>query len=166
MSSFGFRPHFSQHLDLSPDEARNKLVNAVRESGEGFEVRSFPGFVCLRVPPSDRHCWSPRLNVAFDPDDRGGTRVEGIYGPNANVWSLFLYGYLIIGSAGLFGGCIGFAQHALGRPCWGLWIFWVSLGLALALWILAQFGQKVGAHQTYRLHHVYESAMGRTEELH
>ena len=103
---------------------------------------------------------------AFDADDAGGTRIEGIYGPNANVWSLFLYGYLIIGSVGLFGGCIGFAQQALGRSCWGLWIFWVSLGLGLALWILAQFGQKIGAHQTYRLHHVYEDAMGRTEELH
>lgn len=166
MSSFGFRPHFSQNLDLSPDEAREKLVEAVREAGEDFEVRSFPGFVCLRVPPADRHFWSPRLNVNFEAADQGGTRVEGIYGPNANVWSLFLYGYLIIGSVGLFGGCIGFAQHSLGRLCWGLWIFWVSLGLGLALWILAQFGQKIGAHQTYRLHQVYESAMGRTEELH
>ena len=165
MSSFGFRPHFSQTLDLSPDEARAKLVAAVEESDEDFEVRSFPGFVCLRVPPADRHFWSPRLNVSFEPAEGGGTRVEGIYGPNANVWSLFLYGYLILGSIALFSGCIGFAQRALCRCCWGLWIFWTAVGLGFGLWIVAQFGQKLGAHQTYRLHHVYEAAMGRTEEL-
>ncbi len=166
MSSFGFRPHFSQELTLAPDAAREKLVRAVQADEEDFEVKSFPGFVCLRIPPAERHFWSPRLNVSLEGRDEGGTRVEGIYGPNANVWSLFLYGYLIIGSIALFGGCIGFAQRALDKSCWGLWIMWVALGLCAALWILAQFGQKIGAHQTYRLHQLYESAMGRTEDLH
>lgn len=166
MSSFGFRPHFSQHLDLTPDEVRKKLVGSVQAAAEGFEVRSFPGFVCLRIPEPERHFWSPRLNVSIDPEEGGGTRVEGVYGPNANLWSIFLYSSLLLASTTIFGGCIGFAQHALGRPCWGLWIFGASLALGLALWLFAQFGQKLGANQTYRLHQLYESAMGRTEDLH
>ena len=165
MSSFGFRPHFSQTFDRPPVEIQDRLVSSVRKLDGDFEVRSFPGFVCLRVPAAERHFWSPRLNVSVEAVDGDGTRIEGIYGPNANVWSLFLYGYLLVGSAALFGGCIGFAKHSLGKPCWGLWIFWASLGVGIGLWLLAQFGQKLGAHQTYRLHQLYESAMGRTEDL-
>lgn len=168
MSSFGFRPHFSQRLDLAPDEARKKLVAAVQGLDDDFEIRSFPGFVCLRVPLGDRHFWSPRLNLSLDPDEEsGGTRIEGTYGPNANVWSIFVYGSMLIASFAIFGGCMGFAQYSLGKPtCWGLWILGASLVLGLGLWIFAQFGQKIGAHQTYRLHQAYEAAMGRTEELH
>lgn len=170
MSSFGFRPHFSQTIDLSPDQVRAKLVAAAKahgeESGEDFEVRSFPGFVCMRIPPEERHFWSPRLNVSIDPQDEGGARIEGIYGPNANVWSIFVYGSLFLSSTAIFGGCIGFAQHSLGKTSWGLWILWASLAAGIILWIVAQLGQKLGAHHTYRLHQLYEEAMGRTEELH
>jgi hypothetical protein len=166
MSSFGFRPHFSHRVEGSPDTARESLVRALRHRAKDFEIKSFPGFVCLRLPEVDRHFWSPRLNLSFEADESGQTRVEGVYGPNANLWSLFVYGYLIIGSAALFGGCLGFAQHALGKSAWGLWIFWSSLALGVALWLMAQLGQKLGAHQTYRLHQLFESALGQTEELH
>ena len=166
MSSLGIRPRFSQHLPLAPEDARARIVAEVRHEDARFEVKSFPGFVCLRIPEDERHFWSPRLNLSLEDDEDGSTRIEGIYGPNANVWSLFLYGYLLTGSGALFGGSIGFAQHTLDKPAWGLWIFWTSLGLAAALYLLAQFGQKLGAQQTFRLHQLYEAAIGRTVEVH
>jgi len=165
VSSFGIRPHFSQTLELGPEDARARIVAEVRKEDEHFEVKSFPGFICVRIPEDERHFWSPRLNLSLESTDDGHTRVEGIYGPNANVWSLFLYGYLITGSFAIFGGSIGFAQWSLGKTSWGLWIFWAALGVALALYVLAQFGQKIGAQQTFRLHQLYEAAMGRTVEL-
>ncbi len=93
------------------------------------------------------------------------TRVEGIYGPNANMWSSFLYAYLIVGSAGLFSGILGACQYVLEMTPWGLWIFGALLAIAAGLYLLAQFGQKVGAQQTFLLHQIYESAVGRPAEI-
>jgi hypothetical protein len=47
-----------------------------------------------------------------------------------------------------------------------LWIFGVMAASMAGLYLLAQFGQKLGASQTFRLHQIYESAMGRTEDVH
>ncbi|WP_193213682.1 hypothetical protein [Luteolibacter marinus] len=165
MSTIGIRPNFTQHLPLPPDEAQASIVGTVRSESEDFEVKSFPGFVCVRIPTEERHFWSPRLNLSLEPEDDGSTRIEGIYGPNANVWSLFLYGYLITASFAIFGGSLGFAQWQLGRTAWGLWIFWTSLILIVALYLLARIGRKLGAPQTARLHQLYELAIGRTVEL-
>lgn len=96
----------------------------------------------------------------------GKTQLEGIYGPNANVWSLFLYDYLITGSLGLFSGILGFVQWNIGSTAWGLWIFRAILACAIGLYVMAQFGQKLGVTQTFRLHQTYESAMGRSPEIH
>ena len=166
MSSFGFRPHFSHDLDLSVDEAQTKIIRAVKQVDDPCEVKSFPGFICLRIPEEDRHFWSPRLNLALDETEEGTTHIEGVYGPNANVWSIFLYGYLLTGCAGMFSGILGWVQKTIGHPAWALWIFGAMVVIAIGLYVLAQFGQKLGAAQTFRLHQIYESAMGRTEDVH
>ena len=165
MSSFRIRPRFSQTLDLGIDEARERIVGEVNAGDHRCEVKSFPGFICLRIPEEDRHFWSPRLNLSLNAAADGKTRIEGTYGPNANVWSLFLYGYLLTGSVGLFSGTLGFAQWLIGMLPWGLWIFGVMLAIGVGLYVLAQFGQKMGAQQTFRLHQIYETAMGRTVEI-
>ena len=165
MSSFGIRPRFSQMLEFGLEETQERILREVDEGEDSCEVKSFPGFICLRVPESDRHFWSPRLTLALEEPETGKTRIEGIYGPNANVWGMFLYGYLVIGSIGLFAGCLGFAQKLIGHTPWGLWIFGVMLASAIALYLFAQFGQKLGAIQTFRLHQIYESAMERTVDI-
>lgn len=165
MSSFRIRPRFSQVIELAIDEARERIVREVNEGEHHCEVKSFPGFICLRIPEEERHFWSPRLNLSLDPAEDGKTRIEGTYGPNANVWSLFLYGYLLSGSVGLFSGTLGFAQWMIGMRPWGLWIFSVMLAVGIGLYLFAQFGQKMGAQQTFRLHQIFEAAMGRTVEI-
>ncbi len=166
MSSFGIRPRFSQTLDLALEEAQARLARAVEAGAEPCEMKVFPGFICLRIPEQDRHFWSPRLNLEFEGTQDGKTRIEGIYGPNANVWGLFLYGYLLTGTFGLFSGIFGLAQCLIGKYPWALWIFGAMLAIGIGLYLVAQFGQKLGAQQTFRLHRIYEAAMGRTVEVH
>jgi hypothetical protein len=165
MSSFRIRPQFSQILDLGIEEARERIVSMVNSGHDRCEVKSFPGFICLRIPEEERHFWSPRLNLSLDETEDRKTLVEGTYGPNANVWSLFLYGYLLSGTFGMFAGILGFAQWMIGNRPRGLWILGVMLAMAGGLYVFAQFGQKLGARQTYLLHRIYETAMGRTVEI-
>ncbi len=160
MSSFGLRPCFSHVIDLGVDEVRRKIVESAGREAQRCEVKDFAGFVCLRVPESERHYWSPRLNLSLDSDGEGRTRVEGIYGPNANMWSSFLYGYLLVGTGGLFSGILGYCQWTLGMQPWGLWVLVILGAIALGLYLLAQLGQKLAAQQTFKLHQIYEAAVG------
>lgn len=165
MSSFRLRPGFSHVIDLAPEELRERIASEVERHGSRCEVRSFPGFICLRVPPESRRFWSPRLHLSLEPHANGGTHVSGTYGPNANMWSSFLYGYLLVGSVGLFSGILGWCQWSLGITAWGLWIFWVMLAAAIGMYVLAQLGQKLGARQTFLLHLIYEQAVGMEVEV-
>lgn len=165
MSSFGFRPHFSETVDLAPEAIQAKIIREVRRTEGSCEIKDFPGYLCLRIPEEERHFWSPRLTLSIDATEDGKTRLSGIYGPNANVWSIFIYGYLLTGSVGLFSGILGAVQWHLDEMAWGLWIFFASVAIAVGLYLLAQFGQKLGAAQTFQLHQLYESAMGRRVEI-
>lgn len=165
MSSFRLRPRFTHRLDLDVEKARETIVARVKESAARCEVKSFPGFVCLRVPEEERHYWSPRLNLSLESEVGGKTRVEGTYGPNATMWASFLYGYLIIGSIGVFSGIFGACQWWIGDSAWGLWIFGAMVAAAAGLYISAQFGQKIGVQQTFQLHQIYQAAVGHEVDI-
>ncbi len=165
MSSFGIRPHFSETVDLDPGDIQTKIVREVEQTKACCEIKNFPGYLCLRIPEEERHFWSPQLTLSIDATEEGKTQLSGIYGPNANVWSIFIYGYLLTGSIGLFSGILGGVQWHLDELAWGLWIFPATVAIAVGLYLLAQFGQKLGAAQTFQLHQIYESAMGRRVEI-
>ena len=147
---------------MDVEAARELIVNHAREQADRCSVKSFPGYVSLHVVETDSHYWSPRLNLSLEPDGEGKTRVDGTYGPSTNVWAAFLYGYLLVGSIGLFSGLLGACQLWLGMQAWGLWIASLMLLCAAGMYLSAQFGQKIGAQQTFMLHQIYEAAVGQS----
>ena len=166
MSSFRVRPRFRQIVDLVADAVQTRLVCHLTREGSRCTVKNFPGYLSLRIPEQDAHFWSPQLNLSLDATDDGKTLINGTYGPNPNVWSLFLYGYLIVGTLGLLAAILGFSQWLIDLNPWGWWIFGVMAAGAIILYLVAQFGQKLGAWQTFLLHQAYESAIGQSVEIH
>ncbi len=165
MSSFGLRPSFSHEVEQSLEAAQARLVARMQEAAPGFEIKSFPGFICLRIPERERHFWTPRLNLSLDAEGDGRTKVTGTYGPNATMWGSFLYGYLFLGCLGMFAGIFGYCQWRLGMTAWGLWIFWTTAAIGAGLYLAAQMGQKLAAQQTFTLHRIYEEAAERSITL-
>lgn len=165
MSSFRLRPCFTHVIGLDLETARERIVNGARANADRCEVRNFPGFVSLHVLEKDSHYWSLWLSLGLQAEGEGQTRVRGIYGPNTNVWSAFLYGYMLAGSVGLFSGMHGACQAWLGMQAWGLWICGGMVAIMIGMYLFAQFGQKIGAQQTFMLHQIYEAAVGESVEI-
>jgi hypothetical protein len=157
MSSFRIRPRFTQIVDQVPAEVRTQILGSLREHSPELELKDFPGFIGIHIPEKDRRSW---LFLSLYETETGGTRIEGTYGPEIEVWSVFLYGYLVTGLLGTFSGILGGAQLFIGTKPWGFWVTGAMAAGAIALYLFAQFGQKLGAGQTFQLHQAYEKAMG------
>lgn len=162
MSRLAVRPRFSTELDLPAGQVQQRILEQVDGDPDACEVKSFPGFLCIRIPLDQRHFWSPRLTLSIDEDEDGRTRIEGIYGPNANLWALFLYSYLISGSFAIFAASLGFAQLSLKRPAWGLWIAAAMVGVLVGIYLVARLGKRIAADQTHHLDDLYRRAVERS----
>lgn len=130
-----------------------------------FDVKAFPDFLGVHVPERERRYWSPHLLLSLKPLSPTSTLVEGIYGPECEVWSVFLYGYLVTGLLGTFSGILGIIQRNLEMPPWGLWVCGTMALGAILLYFFAQLGQKLGARQTFQLHLACEAAIGQSAEI-
>ncbi|MCG8474271.1 MAG: hypothetical protein MI784_02150 [Cytophagales bacterium] len=157
MSSFRIRPRFKQLSPLPAEALRNILSDAL-ESSAICEGVVQPHFVLLTVPVKDRHFWSPQLSLKFE-ETPEGTVIRGHYGPRPNIWTLFAFSYLAIGILGVFLLMYLFSRWSLDMPLDFLWALPVLGGGALFLYVLAQFGQKIGAAQMFALHHFFEETI-------
>jgi hypothetical protein len=119
--------------------------------------------ITIRVNKTHRHYWSPQLSILMyrEPHDKV-TTIKGVYGPMPNVWTLFALSYLAIGVLVTFISIIGFSQKALGYDAKILWAIPILVGVAAALYIISQMGQKLGAAQTYAMHYFFEDAIGES----
>ncbi|HEY0864546.1 MAG TPA: hypothetical protein VGD97_10620 [Lacunisphaera sp.] len=165
MSSFRVRPRFEHTIELSREATRAQILAALAEKAPQLEVKSFPEFIGLHIPAAERHRWSPRLFLSLEPTPGGGTRIEGIYGPEIEVWAVFLYGYLITGLLGTFSGLYGCAQLVIDDEPWAFYVTGSMAVIAGLLYLAAQLGQKLGAWQTFQLHQAYQAAIGRPAEI-
>lgn len=157
-TSFSVRPRFLQTVALAPEAARRRLLDALALHAADLEVKEFPGMIGLHIAAPQRRTWSPRLILSFEPA-ADGTRIEGIYGPEIEIWSVFLYGYLITGMIGMFSAILGSAQLFVHARPWGLWVCGAMATVAALLYLGAQLGQKLGAWQAFQLHQAYQAAV-------
>jgi hypothetical protein len=160
MSSFRIRPRFSHTVEHSVQETQRRLVQALATHSPELEVKVFPDFVGVHIGEAARRYWSPRLFLSLQAAPAGGTLIEGIYGPEIEVWGVFLYGYLITGLLATFAGIFGCAQLLVKTEPWAFWVVGTMAVLAGLLYLGAQFGQKLGAWQTFQLHQAYQTAIG------
>lgn len=159
LHSFSVRPNFLHRVNAGPAEVRARLLQAFAAEPSRYEVHDFERFIGVHIADPERRFWSPRLLLVLEADN-GGTRLQGTYGPEMEIWSVFLYGYLITGLLGTFSAMLGFAQVLTGAHAWGFWVVGAMALIALVLYIGAQFGQKLGAWQTFQVHQTYLAAAG------
>lgn len=94
----------------------------------------------LHIGENERHHRSPRLLLVSEPTPEGTALGQGTYGPEMEVWSEFLDGYMITGLLGAFAGMLGFAQVTISTYPRGLWITGGMALIAVLLYIGAQLG--------------------------
>ncbi len=157
MSSFRIRPRFKHFIKTDKEELEQTISSSLKEEQQfaHYYVPGQIGHICIKIHPSERHVWSPQLDLSFEQE--GDTViVRGLYGPNPTLWVLFFYGYAIISVASLFLGVYIFSVMSLGGSTSLVWILPALGAAALILYLVSQAGQKLGAQQMFDIHHFYE----------
>ncbi|MCC5943732.1 MAG: hypothetical protein JJT94_02255 [Bernardetiaceae bacterium] len=160
MTSLRIRPRFQRTSKQTPEALMQRFEEKLNQCERGCVGSIIPeNHVLIKIKQEDRHFWSPQLWLTFDAETDGTTTIRGLYGPGPSVWTLFIFGYGALGVLALFIGIAGFSQLSLDMPAHILWALPVIGLLALAIYISAQIGQKLGAQQTFQIHHFLEETL-------
>lgn len=154
--SLRLRPRFEIQLEASTDEVMDRLGAALAADGASVLGHRYVHQYELYVPEPDRHFWSPFLNLLFY-EDGGSTRIEGRFGPNVNVWTLFLALYAVLGLSGCVGLVIAWSQYTIGQSSSGFVLVGACMILSLVVWIAGKVGESLAGPQ---IEHIKEFVEG------
>lgn len=147
-------PRLRPVLELAVSHAPQALTACVRSRLDAPDSpcrgRVVIDQIELQIRERDRRFWSPTLNVIVTPTD-GGSRLRGTFGPNPDVWTLFLACYAFVVLSAVFGAFYGFAQWTLGGAPWGLLSIPIACALLVIIYIAAGIGQRLGHDQAEAL---------------
>ena len=160
MTSFRIRPRFKIISEKTPEQILEAFRLALKNKDCACKGVAIPGHITLMVKPEEIHYWSPQLQLTLEDNDES-TEIRGLYGPSPQVWTLFALSYLAIGILFLFISIIGFSRLSLDLNAPILWVLPVLAAVAILLYISSQLGQKLGAEQTFTLHHFLEDILGK-----
>ena len=147
------RPRFKFELKRNNEEVL-KLFEDAKSTQSDFIVSRVDDHVFIRIPKSKQHFWSPQLHLEINEIDENSSTLQGLFGPNPTVWTMFMFFHFLV--AVLF---IGFGAWAYSN-----WTLENSYGLQIGimilmimLWLVLYFsgrlGKKKGMDEMHLLHH-------------
>lgn len=164
MTSIRVRPRFKHQVNGSAKEIHDKLVEGFKKHADLVHIIERRHLIVVEFNEDVRHYWSPQLQLSVE-ETEDGTEVRGLYGPHPNVWSIFFYGYAAMGVLGTFLAIIGISQAMIQQKYWAFYAMGACGIIAIVLYFVAQFGQKIGAEQTFDLHHMFKEILGHPRKI-
>lgn len=156
---YRIRPRFKVELDKSVNQIVEPLKNALAAENADCVGKAYKEIIVLKLPVAERHFWSPQLRITMEEVEEKKTLMRGLYGPNPEVWTLFVFGYSIIGFAAFVIAIVGFSRLALQESATILWLLPVLILLCSSLYLVAYLGQKASRDQMMQLQHFLEVAL-------
>ena len=159
MSSFKIRPRVKVEIK-KPCEEVCELFKETLNSTQNIIGTVANKFIILKVPIEQRHFWSPQLTIMLEENDQT-TTLRGLYGPKQSIWAMFAFAY---GSFAMLFTIIfiwASVEWQLNDNINLYYFLPVIVLLSLVTYIIAQFGQKLGAEQMFKIHHFLQEIIDK-----
>lgn len=166
MNETALRPRYKFSSKLSIDEIRERLKTALKdEDGNTFKLqhRSVSHHLIISFPAVHRHFWSPTLDVNMEKGADGKTTVRLLMGPEASIWTMFMFFYTVAGLAVLTGIVLGYSQFSLGKGTFLLWLIPIGTALFFVFYFAAIAGKVKAQEQMKHLMVFFKNAVGEDE---
>ncbi len=138
------RPRFQMELEIPCSQLRERF-SEVKKSQSNFSISCVDDHVFIRLPKKDQLFWSPQLHLEITAISENKCLLQGFFGPNPTVWTMFIFFHVVIGTLFLADMVWLYSSVSLENPI-GLQIG-IGVGLVLIwslLYIAGTIGKKKG----------------------
>ena len=157
------RPRFRRYLKANQIEVLKQFDMGIK-SNKTLMGSVAIHHVNIRVTKADEHFWSPQLGLEVE-EHPEGTLIRGLYGPKPGIWSMFIFFYAAFGAGTLAMLFWGLSQQQIGDYPWALWFVPGGLLTIGGIYLLTQFGQKLGYDQMDQIHALFKKCIDEYEQF-
>ena len=154
------RPRFQMDLEM-PYAQVIALFKEEKKKQSKFGISCLEDHVFLKLPKEEQLFWSPQLHLELSEISENKCLLQGFFGPNPTVWTMFIFFHVVVGTLFLADMIWLYSNHQLGNSI-GLQIG-IAIGLILTwilLYIAGSIGKKKGKTGMKELHRFMLETIG------
>ncbi len=134
------RPRFQMEIEQPCSQLLARFSDA-KKSQNKFVVSCVDDHLFIKLPNNQQHFWSPQLHLEIIEKDENSCSLQGFFGPNPTVWTMFMFLHVAVGILFMVNATWLYSNYNLGNP------IDLQVGIAVFLvlaWILLYFAGAMG----------------------
>lgn len=157
------RPRFRRYLKAKPEAVLLSFDQKIKANAR-LTGSVATHHVSIRVLKEAEHFWSPQLGLEVE-EHTEGALIRGLYGPKPSLWTMFMFFYAVFGVGTLAMLFWGLSQWQIGQYAWALWFLPGGILTLGGIYLLTQFGQKLGYEQMDQIHELFKECIADFEQF-
>lgn len=110
------RLRFYKDVEERIDIVREKFDNFKKNCTLDCHLKIKHNHIWMNMPDSKREYWSPHLHLEIESKDDGGTHIRGLFGPEPNLWTLFMFLHFMVAGIFIIFSAIAYSNYVLKQP--------------------------------------------------
>lgn len=125
-----------------------------------FQIKSVDNHLWINIGARRREKHSPHLHVEMEEMEDGNTAINGLFGPDPVLWTMFMFLHFVVAGIFIIFGMIAYSKWTL-KENFGLEIVVMTLmiGLWVALYYIARTFRRKGIPQMKELEEVMDRVL-------
>jgi hypothetical protein len=151
------RPRFIVGVTCSVVDVMEALRERLEDNAQGIEGQLSERHGVLTIPEEQRQFWSPQLGLTVEdrsdrPEpDEAPTRVVGIFSPDPEIWTAFVFMIGTLSGIAVFGLMYAVVQLSMGWDPWALLAPLLAILIGGLVYTSTLVRQGLGADEMYQL---------------
>ena len=157
MATIHLSPTFEIPIASESKDVLESIKSGVEKNAK-IQGQFRDGHGLIWFDPTSRSFWSPWLHLDFRVRDDAKV-LFGRFSPHPSVWTAFMFSYLVLSVVAFFGIILGSSQVLMSNPAWGFALVPTCLVLALILWFVSQFGERLARDEMLEMRQILDKTM-------
>ena len=107
------RLRFHKDIPENADVIRQKFANHTLIKSNDYFVKIRGYHIWLNLKGPKKKYYSPHLHLELEPTSSSETHIRGLFGPDANLWTFFMFLHFITAGIFLIFGGIAYSNYIL-----------------------------------------------------
>lgn len=154
------RLRFYKTSSKNIEEIVEKCKQMKESLAPDYTIKTIDNHIWINIGALRREKYSPHLHLELDEMEDGNTAINGLFGPDPVLWTMFMFLHFVVAGIFIIFGMIAYSKWTL-KENFGLEIVVMTLmiGLWIALYYTARIIRKRGIPQMKELEEVMEKIL-------
>ncbi len=146
------RLRFYKTTSKSVEEIKASCESLKTEVAPDFHIKTLDNHIWLSIGAFKREKYSPNLHLEIEKMEDGNTAVNGLFGPDPVLWTMFMFLHFIVAGIFIIFGLIAYSKWTLHQNfALDISIMVLMVGCWFILYFLARRNRTRGIPQMHEL---------------